>query len=68
MLARKQKTYALLDADDDDEDNDVKGHVDHRPSTAVAETRKVDTHKRRFRKKLESQEDEDDEARFLLPN
>ncbi|GLT72453.1 hypothetical protein SLA2020_443870 [Shorea laevis] len=29
MLARKQKTYAILDADDD-EDNDVGGNVDHR--------------------------------------
>ena len=62
MLARKQKTYAILDADDD-EDNDVGGNVDHRSSVADAsETRKVDSHKKRFRKKIESQEDEDEEV------
>ncbi|XP_062168668.1 pre-mRNA-splicing factor ATP-dependent RNA helicase DEAH1-like [Alnus glutinosa] len=62
VLARKQKTYAILDADDD-EDNDVGGNVDHRSSVADApETRKVDTHKKRFRKKIESQDDEDDEV------
>ncbi|KAE8124420.1 hypothetical protein FH972_019308 [Carpinus fangiana] len=62
LLARKQKTYAILDADDD-EDNDVGGNVDHRSSVADAsETRKVDSHKKRFRKKIESQEDEDEEV------
>jgi pre-mRNA-splicing factor ATP-dependent RNA helicase DHX16 len=65
VLARKQKTYAILDADDD-EDNDVGGNVDHRSSVADApETRKVDTHKKRFRKKIESQDDEDDEVLCL---
>lgn len=68
MLARKQKTYAILDADDD-EDNDVGANVDHRSSVADApETRKMDTHKKRFRKKIESQDDEDDEVLCLYPN
>ncbi|KAG5522752.1 hypothetical protein RHGRI_034784 [Rhododendron griersonianum] len=63
LLVRKQKTYSLLEADDDD-DHDVGGgsgngsHI-----SAASEVRKADdSHKKRFRKKTENQEDEDDEA------
>ncbi|XP_030938377.1 pre-mRNA-splicing factor ATP-dependent RNA helicase DEAH1-like isoform X1 [Quercus lobata] len=63
MLARKQKTYALLDADDEEEDNVVGDDAEHRSSIAAApETRKADTNRKRFRKKIESQDDEDDEV------
>ena len=66
MLARKQKTYALLDADDEEEDNVVGDDAEHRSSIAAApETRKADTNRKRFRKKIESQDDEDNEALCL---
>uniref|UniRef100_A0A2N9HHT0 PWI domain-containing protein n=1 Tax=Fagus sylvatica TaxID=28930 RepID=A0A2N9HHT0_FAGSY len=62
MLARKQMTYEILDADDE-EDDDVGGNVENRSSIAAApETRKADTNRKRFRKKNESHDDEDDEA------
>ncbi|KAK9926087.1 hypothetical protein M0R45_023339 [Rubus argutus] len=57
MLVRKQKTYALLDADDDDDDEDDKSSV-----PVVSESRKSDSNKKRFRKKATSEEDEDDEV------
>lgn len=59
MLARKQRTYAIVDAGDDD-GNGVGGNIDCSSSVADApDTRKSHTHKKRFRKKIESQEDED---------
>lgn len=62
MLARKQMTYEILDADDE-EDDDVGGNVENRSSIAAApETRKADTNRKRFRKKNESHDDEDDEV------
>ncbi|KAE8008444.1 hypothetical protein FH972_004955 [Carpinus fangiana] len=54
MLAMKQRSCALLGAAGD-EDNGVGGDADHR-------TRKANTHKKRFRKKIESEEDEDGEV------
>lgn len=56
MLVRKQKTYAILDADDSDEDGG--GIVDNRSST---QSEKADTHKKRFRKKTENVEDDADD-------
>ncbi|KAJ4841431.1 Pre-mRNA-splicing factor ATP-dependent RNA helicase DEAH1 [Turnera subulata] len=66
MLARKQRTYQLLDADDDEEDGNVAGSSGNRPSVSSGlEPQKADTHKKRFRKKMESDEDEDNEAECL---
>ncbi|KAL6319068.1 hypothetical protein AAG906_001541 [Vitis piasezkii] len=62
MLVRKQKTYAILDADDSDEDGG--GIVDNRSSTAApaaSQSEKADTHKKRFRKKTENVEDDADD-------
>lgn len=65
MLVRKQHTYALLDADDSDEDGATIAN--NRSSTAVvavaSQSEKADTHKKRFRKKMENVEDDfDDEV------
>ncbi|MBA0744098.1 hypothetical protein Gogos_006735 [Gossypium gossypioides] len=62
VFARKQKAYALLDADDDEEEAGANTSV-HRLSSnePASETRKGDKHKKRFRKKNESEQDEDDE-------
>ncbi|KAJ6677395.1 hypothetical protein OIU85_010553 [Salix viminalis] len=57
VLARKQKSYQLLDADDDDGD-DGAGGTDNKSLIATAS----DRHKKRFRKKIESEEDEEDEV------
>lgn len=54
MLARKQKSYKLLEADDDEE-NDGSGSV-------ASQSKKTDKRVKRFRKKSENQEDEDDEG------
>ncbi|XP_038688523.1 pre-mRNA-splicing factor ATP-dependent RNA helicase DEAH1 [Tripterygium wilfordii] len=65
MLARKQKTYALLDADDDDDDDDDTVHVglgQKSSGTVASQPIKEDTQKKRFRKKIETQDDEDDEV------
>lgn len=57
ILVRKQKTYAILDADDEDDDDG-----DAPNSKSSIETTKVVSHKKRFRKKTEDH-DEDDEAK-----
>ncbi|KAK3406356.1 hypothetical protein EUGRSUZ_K02504 [Eucalyptus grandis] len=68
LLARKQKTYAMLDADDDDDDGDSKpnvsqGGIDNGSSSiTISETGKGASHKKRFRKKSGSHEDEDEES------
>ncbi|KAB2609435.1 pre-mRNA-splicing factor ATP-dependent RNA helicase DHX16 [Pyrus ussuriensis x Pyrus communis] len=49
MLVRKQKTYAPLDADDDDDDDGGRSSV-----PVVSESRKPDSHKKRFRKKIDN--------------
>ncbi|CAN6585087.1 unnamed protein product [Malus baccata var. baccata] len=56
MLVRKQKTYALLDADGDDDDDGGRSSV-----PVVSESRKPDSHKKRYGKKILSQEDDNDE-------
>ncbi|KAL5146517.1 Pre-mRNA-splicing factor ATP-dependent RNA helicase DEAH1 [Glycine soja] len=48
MLARKQKTYSILKADDDSDDD----YVD-KSSVTTASSRSSDKHKKRFRKKTE---------------
>ncbi|WOL07745.1 pre-mRNA-splicing factor ATP-dependent RNA helicase DEAH1 isoform X2 [Canna indica] len=56
QLARKQRSYKLLDADDEDIDtNTSTSHVSSR-------TEKVCSHQKRFRKKTEIDDGEDDEA------
>ncbi|KAK6250036.1 hypothetical protein SCA6_004041 [Theobroma cacao] len=63
ILARKQKTYAILDADDNEDDTGTSSSVHHQSSSEpISEARKADKHKKRFRKKIGSEEDEDDEA------
>lgn len=66
LLARKQKTYALLDADDDDDDskhNVGQGGIDNGSSSiATSETGKGASRNKRFRKKSGSHEDEDEEV------
>ncbi|KHN17934.1 Pre-mRNA-splicing factor ATP-dependent RNA helicase-like protein cdc28 [Glycine soja] len=57
MLARKQKTYSILKADNDSDDD----YVD-KSSVTTASSRSSDKHKKRFRKKTEVQDDQDDEA------
>ncbi|EOY22007.1 RNA helicase family protein isoform 1 [Theobroma cacao] len=63
ILARKQKTYAILDADDNEDDTGTSSSVHHQSSSEpISEARKADKHKKRFRKKIGSEEDEDDEV------
>ncbi|KAJ1406256.1 RNA helicase, DEAD-box type, Q motif [Sesbania bispinosa] len=59
-LARKQKTYTIL-KDDDNSDSDYVGGED-KSSITTATSRKLDSHKKRFRKKTEVQDDQDDEV------
>ncbi|KAG1347828.1 pre-mRNA-splicing factor ATP-dependent RNA helicase DEAH1 [Cocos nucifera] len=55
QFAKKQRSYKLLDADDDEGDDRV-------PSTsATSQPGKKGSHQKRFRKKSETQESEDDE-------
>ncbi|XP_047311704.1 pre-mRNA-splicing factor ATP-dependent RNA helicase DEAH1-like isoform X1 [Impatiens glandulifera] len=56
MLARKQQTYTILE-DDGDEDA-----VNASLTPAASQSIKVDTRKKRFRKKADNIEDEDDEV------
>ncbi|XP_076945708.1 pre-mRNA-splicing factor ATP-dependent RNA helicase DEAH1-like [Bidens hawaiensis] len=57
MLVRKQRTYKLLEADDDDDNGD--------PGSSV-KPKKTDRKEKRFRKKSEAQDDEDDEGAVNL--
>ncbi|XP_055804870.1 pre-mRNA-splicing factor ATP-dependent RNA helicase DEAH1-like isoform X3 [Solanum dulcamara] len=57
MLARKQKTYTLLEADDDD-DNIAGVESNSVPS----QNRKDDTRKKKFRRRVETHGEEDDEV------
>ncbi|KAK6920950.1 DEAD-box helicase, OB fold, partial [Dillenia turbinata] len=64
MLAKKQKSYAILDADDDDDD---VAAAEFAPSTSVAlPSKKADSQNKRYRKKNEDQNNEDDEAYFFF--
>ncbi|KAF8378775.1 hypothetical protein HHK36_030124 [Tetracentron sinense] len=59
MLVRKQKSYALLDADEDDEG--VGGDQLY-PIDSTSQSKKVEARRKHFRKKIENQDDEDDEV------
>ncbi|KAL4384317.1 hypothetical protein GQ457_15G006130 [Hibiscus cannabinus] len=64
IIARKQRTYAILDADDDEDDTVTNSSVHNQSSnepTFASETRKSDKHRKRFRKKIESEQDEDED-------
>lgn len=57
MLARKQKTYTILKADDSSDDDCVDKY-----SITTTSSRKPDNQKKHFRKKTEVQDDQDDEV------
>lgn len=59
MLVKKQKSYTLIDADDDDDD--VGGQVPH-----VVKSHKLDIRQKRFRKKSENEEIDDEEAWYYI--
>ncbi|XP_010939275.1 pre-mRNA-splicing factor ATP-dependent RNA helicase DEAH1 isoform X1 [Elaeis guineensis] len=62
QFAKKQRSYKLLDADDDEGD-------DRLPSTsATSQPGKMGSHQKRFRKKSETQESEDDEPTTVGEN
>ncbi|RYR33266.1 hypothetical protein S83_033110 [Arachis hypogaea] len=60
MLVRKQRTYDILKADDDD---DYVGGEDKSSKATTSTSKKIDSRNKRFRKKTEYQDDEDDEAK-----
>lgn len=66
ILARKQKTYALLD-DDEDGDGDVSGTVGSNAAPVSSQTRREEGHGKRFRRRAgtDADEDEDEEAYCL---
>jgi pre-mRNA-splicing factor ATP-dependent RNA helicase DHX16 len=55
MLLKKQKTFSLLEADHDEDENNVK-------KQSASKTGKSDKGQKRFRKKSEQLEDDDDEV------
>ncbi|KMS98634.1 hypothetical protein BVRB_3g070320 [Beta vulgaris subsp. vulgaris] len=59
MLARKQKSYQLLDADDDDDEMPITEKTSS--TTVVSESKKLDSRKKRFRKKNDDLDDDDDD-------
>lgn len=62
MLLKKQKTFSLLEADRDEDE----GYVEKQ---SALETGKSDKSRKRFRKKIEQLEDDDDDEAncFLFP-
>ncbi|GAB2227982.1 hypothetical protein Droror1_Dr00009811 [Drosera rotundifolia] len=64
LLVRKQKTYQLLDADDEDDDDGGVVAADSKPSVSVASATK-ESQKKRYRKKSEHSDVEDDEPGFF---
>ncbi|KAL9243279.1 hypothetical protein vseg_017186 [Gypsophila vaccaria] len=58
LLVRKQRTYQLLDADDED---DIVPAEENKVS-AISEPKKIESHKKRFRRKRDEEDDEDDEV------
>jgi pre-mRNA-splicing factor ATP-dependent RNA helicase DHX16 len=63
MLARKQGTYTILKDDDNIDDDHIVGGDDRSLITTASTSRKPDSHKKRFRKKIEVQDDQEDEAK-----
>ncbi|KAL3513087.1 hypothetical protein ACH5RR_025804 [Cinchona calisaya] len=59
MLVRKQRTYALVEADD--EDDDAGASVSNTTGSMPTQSRKEDNRGKKFRKRAEPQEDDDDE-------
>ncbi|KAI3869221.1 hypothetical protein MKX03_021447 [Papaver bracteatum] len=59
MSVRKQQTYALLEPDSDEEDIAAVQKI---PSP-----KKVDSHKKSFRKKIENQDEDDDDEVMPKP-
>lgn len=58
QFAKKQRSYKLLDADDEDIDS-------HAPANHVdSQMEKVGSHRKRFRKKSQTDDAEDDEALY----
>lgn len=62
QFAKKQRSYKLLDADDDEGDDQVPS------SGATSQPGKVGSHQKRFRKKSETQDSEDDEPTTIGGN
>ena len=65
LLVRKQQTYALLEADEDDDDNDVGGIRNSFANPMASQSRKENNNKKCFRMKIEDQDDKDNEAYCL---
>jgi len=64
MLARKQGTYTILKDDGNIDDEHIVGGGDDKSLITTASTsRKPDSHKKCFRKKIEVQDDQEDEAK-----
>nr|GMC47767.1 pre-mRNA-splicing factor ATP-dependent RNA helicase DEAH1-like isoform X1 [Ipomoea batatas] len=62
ILARKQKTYALLDDDDDEDgDGDVSGTVGSNAGPVSSQTRREEGHGKRFRRRAGTDADEDED-------
>lgn len=57
MLVKKQKTYTILEGDDD-----VGEPISNASVSATSDSQKKDNQKKRFRRKTEYQDDEDEEA------
>ena len=58
LFAKKQRSYKLLDADDDDDEGD--GSVT--ATSAASYPGKTESHRKHFRRKNETHDNEDDEA------
>ncbi|KAE9601108.1 hypothetical protein Lal_00023795 [Lupinus albus] len=66
LLAMKQKTYKLLDDDDYDDKDDVRGVEEGKVSETKSASRKGDSNKRQFRKKIEVDDVVDVEEEGIL--
>lgn len=67
LLARKQKTYALLDADDEDDDIEPSKGAELTTSPAMQPpSGNVDSRQKRFRRKRDTEEDEEDVSFFPI--
>lgn len=64
MVAKKQMTYTLLDDDDDERDPDMEVAKKSRSLRMNLETRRADSTKKRFRRKAEVHDEEEEEVTF----